>query len=167
MPLLEHAPPRWKLRTAKWQPVLRASACATAPWVSLEKRIRDTFRERRSQAPRQEEEWVLARTSIQARLLENSLRREMASLDQDVVIWLGPYDVPEFLASGGPYGSVRNEALVLLVFACMALVLAALRLFTVSAYSVSHRIQEFGIRIAVGAATNDILSLVLNKGCLR
>jgi putative ABC transport system permease protein len=117
------------------------------------------------QAPH--EDWILARTSIPARLLENSLRREIASLDQHVVIWLGPYDVPELLASSGPYGSVRNEALVLLVFACIALVLAALGLFTISAYSVGHRIQEFGIRIAVGAAPHDIFWLVLKQGMLH
>jgi putative ABC transport system permease protein len=117
------------------------------------------------QAPH--EDWILARTSIPARLLENTLRREIASLDQDVVIWLGPYDVPELLASSGPYGSVRNEALILLVFACLALALAALGLFTISAYSVSHRIQEFGIRLAVGAAAHDILLLVLKRGMLQ
>jgi predicted permease len=113
------------------------------------------------------EAWVLARASIPARGLANTLRQEIGKLDQDVVIWLGPYDVAERLASGGPYGNLRNQALLLLVFACIALMLAALGLFTLSAYAVSHRIQEFGVRMAIGAAKHDILALVLKQGMIQ
>jgi putative ABC transport system permease protein len=91
------------------------------------------------------------------------LRQEIGALDQDVVIWLGPYDVADRLARGGLYGNLRKQAFLLLVFACVALILAALGLFTVSAYSVSHRIQEFGIRMAIGATKHDILTLVLKQ----
>jgi putative ABC transport system permease protein len=120
-----------------------------------------------SQVSQSGEVWVLARTSIPARVLSNAFRQEIAALDHDVVIWLGPYDVAERLARGGPYGNLRNQALLLLVFACVALILAALGLFTVSAYSVSHRIQEFGIRIAIGATKHDILTLVLKQGVVQ
>jgi putative ABC transport system permease protein len=115
------------------------------------------------QVSKSAEAWVFARTSIPARALAKPLRQEIGALDQDVVIWLGPYDVADRLARGGLYGNLRKQAFLLLVFACVALILAALGLFTVSAYSVSHRIQEFGIRMAIGATKHDILTLVLKQ----
>ena len=110
---------------------------------------------------------VFARTSIPARALAKALRQEIGALDQEVVIWLGPYDVADRLATGGAYGNLRKQAVLLLVFACVALILAALGLFTVSAYSVSYRIQEFGIRMAIGATKHDILTLVLKQGMVQ
>jgi putative ABC transport system permease protein len=119
------------------------------------------------QVSQSQEAWVFARTSIPAHALAKALRQEIGALDQDVIIWLGPYDVADRLARGGLYGNLRKQALLLLVFACVALIMAALGLFTVSAYSVSHRIQEFGIRMAIGATKHDILTLVLKRGMIQ
>ena len=48
-------------------------------------------------------------------------------------------------------------------FAVLALILATVGLFGLLAFSVQQRIQEFGIRIAVGAETADIVWLVITK----
>src|SRR5262249_35709960 len=58
----------------------------------------------------------------------------------------------------------RFNALVLTIFGCLALLLASVGVYGVMAYSVSHRIQEFGIRIALGAQTSDIIKDVISEG---
>ena len=55
----------------------------------------------------------------------------------------------------------RMHALLLGVFAALALLLAAVGLYGVMAFSVVSRSREIGIRIAVGAAPGDVVRLVL------
>ena len=50
------------------------------------------------------------------------------------------------------------------VFAALALVMALVGAYGVILYSVSQRLNEFGIRIALGASRGDILSMVLREG---
>jgi putative ABC transport system permease protein len=52
------------------------------------------------------------------------------------------------------------------VFAGLALVMAIVGAYGVILYSVSQRLNEFGIRIALGAARDDILAMVLREGIL-
>jgi putative ABC transport system permease protein len=50
------------------------------------------------------------------------------------------------------------------IFGLMALAMAAVGTYAVMAYSVAQRTHEFGVRIALGAQTSDILRLVLQRG---
>jgi putative ABC transport system permease protein len=58
----------------------------------------------------------------------------------------------------------RFNALLLGVFAALALVLATLGIYSVISYSITLRTQEIGIRMALGANRPAILMMVLRKG---
>ena len=59
----------------------------------------------------------------------------------------------------------RQRFLLLLftIFAGLALLLACIGIYSVIAYLMSRRVSEFGVRLAVGAHSSDIVKLVLRE----
>jgi putative ABC transport system permease protein len=58
----------------------------------------------------------------------------------------------------------RFQALLLTMFAALALVLAAVGMFGLMYQTVARRTHEIGVRMALGARSRDVVSMVLSRG---
>ena len=92
------------------------------------------------------------------------LRQEISAMDPDVPV-TNIRTMDEILAQAR--WPQRVFGTMFLVFAIIAIVLAAVGLYSVTAYSVAQRTQEIGIRMALGAEGSQVRWLILRRGILQ
>jgi putative ABC transport system permease protein len=107
---------------------------------------------------------LLARTEADPKPLTQLLREEVRALDPDLPLF-GIRTMDEGLArSRWPF---RVFGTMFAIFAGIALVLSAVGLYAVTAYSVTQRTQEIGIRTALGAGSRDVMWLFLRRALIH
>ncbi len=107
--------------------------------------------------------WAVVRTTGNPELAAVALQRAIAATDPTVPV--SRIRTMEDVM-GASESQPRFLALVLSVFSSLALVLAGFGIYSVISYSVARRTSEFGIRMALGATSGDVLGQVLGEGAL-
>jgi putative ABC transport system permease protein len=104
---------------------------------------------------------IVIRTSVSnPSALTNSVRKELAALDATIpLISVRVFD--EYISRS--LTRPRFNTLLLSIFAGTALLLTAIGIYGVMAYSVAQRTGEIGIRIALGAGKSSIFRLVVGQ----
>ncbi len=109
----------------------------------------------------QRHRYLFVRSALPASSLTAAIRNEVATIDRNQPLTSVKTMTEVIGATTAPR---RFNALLLGVFAAIALVLATVGIYSVISYSITLRTQEIGIRMALGARRPAILLMVLRKG---
>lgn len=105
---------------------------------------------------------LLLRTTDEPVAMINAVSRELWKIDSSVAL-SDPAPLTKSLETFG-YAQPRFGLSLVTVFAVLGLLLVTIGVYSVIAYSTSRRTHEFGVRVALGARSRDVLRMVLRQG---
>jgi putative ABC transport system permease protein len=104
---------------------------------------------------------LVARTTGDPLAMAGPLRQAFWSVDPDQPVWK-VRSMEDLMRAAG--GSSRAMATLVVAFASVSVLLAAIGLYGVMSYAVSLRTREIGIRMALGAHAREVRRLVVGRG---
>jgi predicted permease len=108
--------------------------------------------------------WVMVRSALPPSSMMDAVRQAVSSVDPDQPVF-NLRTLDQMLAqSMWPY---RVFGTLFAIFAFIGLLLSAVGLYAVVAYSVTQRTQEIGVRMALGAQGNQVTWMILKRGLLQ
>jgi predicted permease len=107
---------------------------------------------------------ILARTRAQPAASTAGVREALASADPDIALSVTG-SLKDVIRRDNWFYGVFGTLFV--IFGLSALFLAAIGLYGVMAFSVSRRRREMGVRLAIGASSRDVLTLVFRQGMIQ
>jgi len=104
--------------------------------------------------------WIMVRTKVDSSVLAETLRQKIRQFDPDLPV-MEMQSMSDVITDST--WLKRLSATLIGVVAVLAILLAAIGIYSVMSYSVSQRKKEVGIRIAFGANRRDVLGLIMGQ----